>query len=405
MRQMLITVLLCCASGAAQNPPPSLTTIYTFTGGSDGSGPGPLTIGEGGVLYGTTPNGGAYGYGTIFSLSPPSLPGGSWTYALLYSFQGGSESGDPDTRLTIGAGGVLYGTTGTECYPDCVAVAYSLTPPSSPGGQWTFAVIASFGTEAVGSVSISPGGVLYGTVASSEMCGSVFALLPPASPGASWSQETVKNLGCVGVSPVVGLAIGAGLTLYGVIPGDGPILGEAFELTPPATPGSGAWTETVLCEFEGLTYGPTQLAIGGDGVLYGTVTSDGGAVYSVTPPASPGGAWTEATLLEFPSSPAIFEGVVPGPLAVGENGTLYGTTQHGGAIYAGTAYALKPPTSPGGAWTEIPLHTFTGSDGTHPTGLAIGAGGVLYGTTVAGAAYRGAPCNGEGCGTVFALAE
>jgi len=398
MRRLLIALVMCSAPGAAQNPSPGLTTIYTFTGGMDGSGPGPLTIGAGGVLYGTTASGGANGYGTIFSLSPPAAPGGSWAYALLYSFQVDSDGVDAGTHLAIGSGGALYGTT-ADCSADCVAIVYSLISPSSPGGQWTFAVIGSSATE-ISSVSISPGGALYG-VASSDYTGAAFALLPPAALGGSWTAETVKR--GTGFTPPVGLAIGAGLALYGVNPGDGALLANVFELTPPATPGSG-WTETVLCQFEGPIHGPTQLAIGGSGVLYGTVSSNGGVVYSLTPPASPGGAWTQATLLEFPSSPTLSEGVVPGPVTVGENGTVYGTTQNGGDSYDGTAYALKPPTSPGGAWEEIHLHTFTGSDGKYPTRLAIGAGGVLYGATIAGGYQRG-PCGSNGCGTVFALAE
>ena len=394
IRRLLIALLLCSAFGAAQNPPPSLTTIYSFAGGSDGWDSTLLTIGHGGVLFGATTNGGVHGFGTIFSLTPPASPGGSWTHTVLYNFQGGTDGENPDTRLTIGTGGVLYG--GTTYSATGSAEIYSLTPPASPGGQWTLAVIAAFGAEGPSSVALSPGGVLYGTVATSALCGSAFALLPPASPGGSWTEQTVKNFECAGSAPTIGLAIGAGLTLYGVNPGFITIPAEVFALAPPATPG-GAWTETVLYTFVGIIDGPTDLAIGGGGALYGTVSSNGGAVYSLTPPASPGGSWSQATLLEFPSSPRLISGVVPGPVTLGEDGTVFGTTQYGGASGAGTAYALKPPASPGGAWKLIHLHTFTGSDGKYPMGLAMGAGGVLYGVTREGGAY--------GHGTVFALAE
>jgi hypothetical protein len=37
-------------------------------------------------------------------------PDGSWTYSLLYSFTGGSNSGNPN-GLTLGPNGILYGTT------------------------------------------------------------------------------------------------------------------------------------------------------------------------------------------------------------------------------------------------------------------------------------------------------
>jgi hypothetical protein len=76
---------------------------------------------------------------------------------------------------------------------------------------------------------------------------------------------------------------------------------------------------------------------------------------------------------------------------------LFGTTANGGASRAGTAFALKPPVTPGTPWTFIPLHTFTGTDGAQPTGLTIGTGGILYGTTSGGGVC--------GYGTIFALAE
>jgi uncharacterized repeat protein (TIGR03803 family) len=274
---------------------------------------------------------------------------------------------------------------------------YSLTPPASAGGQWSFAIVASFYGVAdyPSGIAISPGGVLFGE-AYSDCGGSVFALVPPASPGESWAEQTVKNWGCNSYRvPVEGLAIGAGGVLYGTFLGVGSVPAEVFELAPPATPG-GAWTETVLDQFTGMYSGlTTEVVIGGGGVLYGTL-SEGGSIYSLTPPVSPGGAWTEATLFELPTLPSGV-GPNPGPLTVGENGTLYGTTQSGGASGAGTAYALKPPATPGAAWTQINLHTFTGSDGMYPTALVIGSGGVLYGTTSQGGAY--------GYGTVFAITE
>jgi uncharacterized repeat protein (TIGR03803 family) len=49
----------------------SLTTLYTFTGGSDGESPnGGLAVDSSGALYGTTSAGGTNGYGTLFKLVP-----------------------------------------------------------------------------------------------------------------------------------------------------------------------------------------------------------------------------------------------------------------------------------------------------------------------------------------------
>ena len=112
----------------------------------------------------------------------------------------------------------------------------------------------------------------------------------------------------------------------------------------------------------------------------------------MTPPATAGGAWTEAVLHTFELS----EGIGSNGLATGNGGVLYGTSQYGGtgqcttqAIYGfpvagcGVLFELVPPPPSGGAWLEATLHDFTdGSDGAFPrTGVVIGSGGVLYGTT------------------------
>src|SRR5580704_14918018 len=96
-QRVLTALLISSAYGLAQNPPPSLTTIYNFTGAGDGGYPGRLVIGEDGVLYGTTKNGGAYGVGTVFSVTPPASPGGAWIETVLYSFRGGSDGASPNS--------------------------------------------------------------------------------------------------------------------------------------------------------------------------------------------------------------------------------------------------------------------------------------------------------------------
>jgi uncharacterized repeat protein (TIGR03803 family) len=78
-----------------------LGTLYTFTNGNDGAAPAAGVIRDSsGVLYGSTYVGGANGYGTVFQLEPPSKASASvvapWVETTLYSFTGASDGGLPD---------------------------------------------------------------------------------------------------------------------------------------------------------------------------------------------------------------------------------------------------------------------------------------------------------------------
>jgi len=67
-----------------------------------------------------------------------------------------------------------------------------------------------------------------------------------------------------------------------------------------------------------------------------------GTVYAVTPPVSPGGVWTEATIHSFTNSPS--DGASPyAGVVASEGGVLYGATYQGGAWNEGTVYSLTHP--------------------------------------------------------------
>jgi uncharacterized repeat protein (TIGR03803 family) len=171
------------------------TVLHEFIGGSDGVQPfGPVVIGTGGVLYGTTLSGGTANAGTVFSLAPPTSPGGAWAETVLHTFTGGFAGGDgadPNAGVVIGSGRVLYGTTEWGGNPTCTltfacGTVFSLTPPASPGGAWTETVLHEFigekdGDEPIGPVVIGKSGVLYGTtfgVGGASSWGTVFSLRP-----------------------------------------------------------------------------------------------------------------------------------------------------------------------------------------------------------------------------------
>jgi uncharacterized repeat protein (TIGR03803 family) len=83
--------------------------LHSFTGGSDGANPIPRLVIVGGTLYGTTTLGGGAtgcedGCGTVFQAMPLGAE------RVLYSFQGGSDGANPSAGL-VNVGGILYGTT------------------------------------------------------------------------------------------------------------------------------------------------------------------------------------------------------------------------------------------------------------------------------------------------------
>jgi uncharacterized repeat protein (TIGR03803 family) len=84
--------------------------IYTFTGGSDGSYPVGLRLDQQtGLLYGTAASGGAANQGVVFRLA---RVGNYWRETVLHNFSGGSDGANPQSRpLLDPRTGVLYGTT------------------------------------------------------------------------------------------------------------------------------------------------------------------------------------------------------------------------------------------------------------------------------------------------------
>jgi len=252
------------------------------------------------VLYGTTVAGGASavngndGSGTIFSVTPPTTPGGTWTESVLYSFGPGTAGQLPNhVALGHGPGGapVLYGFT-VIGGANAGGVVYSL---AEAGGTWTYNVIYNLPPSTVISaptgLTIGNGGVLYGTAAAAfdvaDSAGLVYSLTPPTSEGGSWTANTLYAFGAAvndGSDPQGGVVVGSNGSLYGVTSGGGLGDGTVYSLTPPASPG-GAWTEDVIYSFpfNGETSAPTSLVVGPHGVLYGTTQYGVSTVFAIEP--------------------------------------------------------------------------------------------------------------------------
>lgn len=101
----------------------SLTTIYRFTGGSNGAHPSAgLVEGSDGNLYGTTYSGGQYGRGTVFRIDT------SGSLTTLHSFTG-LDGAHPTSTLTQASDGSFYGTTRAGGAYDAGAVFRITVPP------------------------------------------------------------------------------------------------------------------------------------------------------------------------------------------------------------------------------------------------------------------------------------
>ena len=422
LRFVRISALLTFALAA--HAAPVFTTLYNFQGKPDGAGPGAyLTADKNGVLYGVAAKG-AYDRGMVFSLTPPTSPGGAWTETILHQFTT-REGAWPNSPLVLGPDGALYGTTqaGGAGY----GIVYRLKPPASPSGRWRLAVLYAFMDEGDGAVPSAglardSSGVLYGTttfdgssaaVCEGVGCGTVFAVTPPAAPGESWTETVLYSFtgsNGDGSQPYTNVILGSGGELYGTsvpcqLAGCSAGDGNVYELSPPISPG-GAWTETILHTFTGPdgSYPQSGVILGPDGSLYGTTYDGGssgyGAVYQLAPPASPGDPWQENLLYSFSKSEALMFGP-----ALGVHGELFGTTISGGRHNGGTVFKLAPPASGSGTWNRTLLHSFPRIRYNAIGGLLIAADGVLYGTSSSGGS---GPCvfhhQAIGCGTVFALA-
>ena len=341
--------------------------------------------------------------GQIVSLTPPAAPDGTWTETLLYQFDfmtnGETIANVSSLIMTKGPDGlpVFYGLT-TAGGALNLGAFFSLTPPASPGGSWTETDLYSFAGVADMDYQSNPGylalgadGVFYGVTEGVEQGpgpstgnpSTVFSLTPPASPGGAWTETVLYTFASQYGDPLGGILLakepGGRPMIYGVNTG----LGTVYELAPPAAPGD-AWTQTVIYAAGGYPSGP--LAMSADGILYGTTALGGlmgsGSVYSLTPPAQSGSPWTGKVIYNLPIGD-IGESPLTG-VVIGTGGVLYGTTSQGfGGYPGGAVFSLTPPAAPGKRWTSTVLHTFSRAEptnGVYP-GALIAIGGVLFGNT------------------------
>jgi hypothetical protein len=395
------------------------TVLYRFQGAPDGYSPsGPLLIDASRSMYGVTYLGGAYTrWGTVFKVARGS--DGVWNETVLYSFRTRGTGLNPVGPLLQDSTGALYGITASGGnyfgrnygYGGTV---FKLTPPTVPTGSWTEKVIYKFlGATVFGGPTdgqspnslISDGaGGFFGTTSEGGIidAGIVFHLSPPAIRGQSWTETVVHSFsGDPNGSGPSGLIMDAKGNLYG-----GTWDGNVFMLSPT---GGGNWTFSKLYHFSNfpsdLTSPVSGLVMDGNGALYGATFGETvpGVIFKLTPTS--GGTWTEQTLFTVPNggpfysqTPTFSRGSLYVPYTYSDHGQ---TCANG--VGCGLIYKLTPGIN-GAPWTTTVAYNFQGSpDGGNPFGgLTTGTGGGLYGVTLYGGTNNTID-GGLGVGTVFKL--
>lgn len=193
-----------------------------------------------GNLYGTTYSGGAYGFGSVFELSPS---GSGWSDKTLYDFKGsGDYDGYEPTSLVMDAAGNLYGAT---AYGENFGPSVFQLVPTDQGWTrniiWRLRHITLHGTRAHPAIDAA-GNLFFATTAS---CGSMRRGDGSCNQAQRWNDA------------------------------------EVFKLTP----SGGQWKCTILHDFTADEI--LNLSLDAHDNLYGTVNyavyDDYGFIWQITP--------------------------------------------------------------------------------------------------------------------------
>jgi uncharacterized repeat protein (TIGR03803 family) len=176
---------------------PAVRTVHAFTGG-DGCHPtSPPVPGRDGTLYGVTGAGGAHGFGALYAL-PPSAE--DTKPLVIWSFAGpdGSQPGGPPL---IAGDGTLYGTAyggGARGF----GTIWSFSPPrlgaavaESRQVLWSFLGAPDCAAPAPGLLLRDAHGNLFGACQAGGGFGygGIFELSPPARFPGPWTERVIAD--------------------------------------------------------------------------------------------------------------------------------------------------------------------------------------------------------------------
>lgn len=180
-RRMICAAIVLLLALTITSPAQTLTTLYIFTGGTDGSAPyAGLVQGADGNFYGTTSGSFTTGSGTVFQITPSGI------LTTLYNFTGGTDGADPLAVLVQGPNGNFYGTT-TYGGTQAMGTVFQITPGGVLTTLYSFTGGTDGGNPLAGLVQGSDGN-FYGTTLAGGTggafcsfplsCGTVFQITP-----------------------------------------------------------------------------------------------------------------------------------------------------------------------------------------------------------------------------------
>jgi len=313
------------------------TVLYSFTGGQtggpDGGNPNAgLVRDSAGNLYGTTPYGGAAGFGAVYKIDTSSHE------TLLHSFiYGPTDGGNPQGGVVLDQAGNLYGTTvfGGASY---FGTVYKIDTTGQETVLHNFTGGMTDGYYPNGGLTLDSAGNLYGTASEGGQVGGgvVFKIDTTGNYTVLYNFSDFSN----GCHPEAGVILDPQGNLYGTASECGSVslcYGVVYKVD---TTGN----ETVLYTFTGGADGggpAAGLVRDSAGNLYGTTNQGGNA-------SAPGGDGVvykvdttgQETVLHTFTGGA--DGALPYGSLILDSGALYGTASVGGSRRTGVVFKLKP---------------------------------------------------------------
>jgi uncharacterized repeat protein (TIGR03803 family) len=311
-------------------PSGALTTLHIFCSLSacaDGSDPlGGVLQGPDGNFYGTTNSGGADNFGSVFKITPTG------TLTTIYSFCPGSNCADGYSSygtLLQAVNGPFYGTT---YYGGAYGrgTVFSVSPGGTLTALYSFGAQSGDGGYPAAGLIQATNGNFYGTTTAYQGPGTIFEI---TSSGAFTTiHKFCPHAGCADGRIPNGLVQSTDGKLYGTTASGGDSsscyegCGTVFRMSP-----SGTFTRLYsFCSQAGCTDGstPASLIQATDGNFYGTTDGGGAGNHGTIFKITPGGTLT--TVYSFCSESGCADGSRPEGLVQDTDGTFYGTTNNGG---------------------------------------------------------------------------